>query len=201
MKAAARTPRAAPRRCDAAYYQRLHEASPKYRQSNWLLDDLPRLAAWPCRSIVEIGCGNGLFLERAAAHWDDVTGVDWACSPVLAAVLAAQPRIRFVQQDLGGWIPDRRWDLLVSADLLEHLPPATLGGVIAHASRAATLAFHKIACYDDGHSHLSLLAPEAWLALFEAAAPGRGFRIVRIEHRRPPRKKTVAVISNAGGSA
>ena len=188
------------RRCDSAYYQSLHDTSRKYRQSNWLVEELPALlAAGGGESIVEIGCGNGLFLARAAKHWSEVTGVDWARSPVLEEVLLAEPRIRFVQQDVAGFVPGRRYDLLVSADFLEHLAPPVLAETIARLHGAADACYHKIACYDDGHSHLSIFGAATWMQLFEAAAPGAGYRIVK-KALRPPlhRKKLVVVISNLG---
>lgn len=187
------------RECDSAYYQSLHDTSRDYRQSNWLVDELPALAAAGGESIVEIGCGNGLFLARAAKHWTEVTGVDWARSPVLEEVLLAEPRIRFLQQDIAGFLPGRRYDLLVSADVLEHLAPAVLVETIARLDGAAAACYHKIACYDDGHSHLSIFGSRAWLQLFEQAAPDAGYRIVKKGYRQPARrKKLVVVISNLG---
>lgn len=190
---------AQPRRCDSAYYQHLHEASPKYQQLNWLLEELPLLRAAGGQSLVEVGCGNGLFLAQAARHWPRVTGVDWARSPVLDAVLRATPTLRFVQQDVQQLALDQPHDLLVSADFLEHLPPASLPAVLQRLHACAARGFHKIACYDDGHSHLSVLPAAAWLALFEAAAPGAGYRLWRLEDRagrQALRRKPVVVISN-----
>ncbi len=184
------------RQCDSTYYQSLHETSTDYQQSNWLIQELPALRSAGGESIVEIGCGNGRFLARAAQHWDDVTGVDWARSPVLEEVLAAEPRLRFVQQDIARFAPERRWDLLVSADFLEHLAPELLTETIARLHAASDVGYHKIACYDDGHSHLSVFGPVAWLRMFEAVAPG-AYRVVKKAYR-PPRqkKKLVVVISN-----
>jgi SAM-dependent methyltransferase len=189
-------PAAAQRRCDSLYYQSLHDTSVKYQRSNWLLDELPALCEIDAASIVEIGCGNGLFLAEAARHWADVTGVDWACSPVLEQVLAAEPRIRFVQQDIAAFDPQRRFDLLVSADFLEHLQPEALGATIARLHAASRLGYHKIACYDDGHSHVSIFDAATWLGLFRAAAPAAGYRIVKTSYRKARRRKCVVVISN-----
>ena len=190
---------AAGRQCDSAYYQSLHDTSKDYRQSNWLLEDLPALRAAGGDSIIEIGCGNGLFLARAAQHWNEVTGVDWARSAVLDEVLRAEPRIRFAQQDIAEFAPARRYDLLVSADFLEHLAPPRLVETLTRLHAAADACYHRIACYDDGHSHLSIFGAAAWLRLFEQAAPGAGYRVVKKAYRLPRRrKKLVVVISNLG---
>jgi SAM-dependent methyltransferase len=187
----------AERRCDSAYYQRLHDTSTGYQHNNWLLDELPVLRAFGGCSLVELGCGNGRFLAQAARHWAEVTGVDWARSPVLDAVLRRQPRIRFVQQDATQLSLPGCFDLLVSADFLEHVPPPLLPGLIARMNAAATTCFHKIACYDDGHSHLSIFDAATWLALFHAAAPSAGYRLMKASYRHAGHAKPVIVLSNA----
>ncbi len=189
-------PSVAERRCDSAYYQRLHDTSTGYQCNNWLLDELPVLRAIGGRSLVELGCGNGRFLAQAAKDWAEVTGVDWARSPVLDGVLRQQPRVRFVQQDATQLSFPGRFDLLVSADFLEHLPPPSLPAQIARMNAAATTCFHKIACYDDGHSHLSIFDAATWLALFHAAAPGAGYRLLKASYRHTSHAKPVIVVSN-----
>jgi SAM-dependent methyltransferase len=183
------------RRGGPRHYEGLHQTSVDYQQNNWLIEDLPRLVGAGGTSIVEVGCGNGLFLERAAKHWQDVTGVDWVRSPILERVLTDNPSIRFVQHDVVTFAVERPCDLLVSADVLEHLSPAALPTVISRLHAAARCNYHKIACYDDGHSHLSVFGPRAWLRLFESAAPDSGYRIVGRGYRDERRKKSV-VISN-----
>jgi SAM-dependent methyltransferase len=184
------------RHCGPDHYERLHQTSVKYQQNNWLLDELPRLAAVGGTSIIEVGCGNGLFLECASGHWRDVVGVDWVRSPALERVLNDNPGIRFVQQDIVEFEIERRFDLLVSADFLEHVSPAALPGVIKRLHACGHCCFHKIACYDDGHSHLSIFGPRRWLRVFEDAAPDGGYRILQRTNRKGRRKKPVVVISN-----
>lgn len=185
-----------PRQCGLEHYERLHRTSDKYQTNNWLLDELPRLTAAGGTSIIEIGCGNGLFLERACRHWQQVMGVDWVRSAILDRVLNDNPVIRFVQQDIATFASDDRFDLLVSADVLEHLSTEAVPGVIKRLHACGRRSYHKIACYDDGHSHLSILGPRAWLRLFEEAAPDGGYGIVKRTFRKGRRKKPVVVISN-----
>jgi cyclopropane fatty-acyl-phospholipid synthase-like methyltransferase len=184
------------RHCGPDHYERLHQTSAKYQQNNWLLDDLPRLAAIGGSSLIEVGCGNGLFLEGASRHWREVVGVDWVRSPALERVLNDNPGIRFVQQDIVEFDVDRRFDLLVSADFLEHISPGALPRVVKRLHACAQGCFHKIACYDDGHSHLSIFGPRAWLRVFENAVPDGGYRILHRTHRKGRRKKLVIVVSN-----
>src|SRR5262245_8594186 len=188
-------PAMAKRRPDREHYERLHE-SPKYRTNNWLLDELPRLAAAGGTSILEVGCGNGLFLEQATRHWTVVVGVDWVRSAVLDEILARNPAVVFLQQDVAEFTVERPFDLVVSADFLEHVSPAALPDVIRRLHACGHRSFHKIACYDDGHSHLSLFKPKKWLRLFQDAVADGGYRIVSRTVRPGRRKKPTVVISN-----
>jgi predicted SAM-dependent methyltransferase len=116
---------------------------------------------------------------------------------VLDGVLREHPSIQFLQQDVADFRPDRRWGVLASADFLEHLPPATLPDVLSRLHAAADASYHKIACYDDGHSHLSVFTPREWLDRFQQACPGAGYRIVKTTVRK--RGQEVVVISNLPG--
>ena len=178
------------------HYERLHRTSVKYQQNNWLLDDVARLVAAGGESILEVGCGNGLFLAEASQHWRHTVGVDWVRPECLDRVLAEHPAIGFVQQDITRLDVARQFDLLVSADVLEHLHPSALPAVIRRLHACGRRGYHKIACYDDGHSHLSVLRPRQWLRLFEDAAPNGAYRIVGCERRDGRRAKPVVVISN-----
>lgn len=182
---------------DAAYYQELHNSNPAFQNNNWLTDELPVLAAWGGKSILEVGCGNGRFLLPASRQWDEVVGVDWARSPVLDKVLGQCPSVRFVQADARTMQFDRQFDLVVSADFLEHLAEEALPAVLVNLHRLGRINFHKIACYDDGHSHLSILPPEKWLELFQQAAPQAGYRLHTVKPRKGDATKLVITLTNA----
>jgi cyclopropane fatty-acyl-phospholipid synthase-like methyltransferase len=181
----------------ADYYQRLHDEAPAFRQNNWLLDEVATLRSLGGRSILELGCGNGLFLREAAAIWDEVVGVDWARSPVLDSVLAEHPNARFEQADLRIYSPGRTFDVVASADFLEHIAPGDLPALVAAASTFGPRQLHKIACYDDGHSHLSILPPERWMRVFRDAAPAFLWRIHGQTERKGNPQKPVIVIVGA----
>lgn len=178
---------------DATYYQRLHDTHPAFQGNNWLTQDLDTLKQYPSRSILELGCGNGRFLSLAAEHWERVVGVDWARSPVLDQVLGTNPNVSFVQADILAWEPGAEFDLVVSADFLEHLPPDRLPDALARFHRFGARHYHRIACYDDGHSHLSILTPGQWEALFEQTAPG-AYRLLSREARKGDSSKMVITV-------
>jgi SAM-dependent methyltransferase len=177
---------------DREYYQRLHE-TPAYQTNNWLVDDLAFLRRQTNGTLIEIGCGNGRFLDAAAAYFTRLEACDWAVSPVLRDVLARHQNVRFHQCDITqDDLPLSGGDIVVSADVLEHLPPHRLPTALARIDALAPRAYHKIACYDDGHSHLSILPPDAWLRLFRACDPR--YDLLRTEHRRGDGDQLVAVI-------
>src|SRR6185436_7398849 len=91
-----------------------------------------------------------------------VIGVDWATSPELQNL---PDNVQVLRADVVA-DPIPFGDFVCSADVLEHFSPSDLDGVVAKLVRAGHYQHHVIACYDDGHSHLSILPPAAWLALF-----------------------------------
>lgn len=181
--------------CDANYYQKLHDQHEAFQQNNWMVPELDTLRQFEATSVVELGCGNGKFLAAAAGHFEKILGVDWARAPAIDATLAAHPNTQFVQADLIEGFPDvGTFDLLLSADFLEHLPTASLPNALARYHDRARFHFHKIACYDDGHSHLTIQDPGDWLAMFKAVSPS--YSIFSIEKRHGDSSKLVCCITN-----
>lgn len=178
---------------DAAYYQWLHDTHPAFQANNWLTQDLETLKQWPSRSILELGCGNGRFLSLAAEHWERVMGVDWARSPILDEVLRKHPNASFDQADILAWQPQSAFDLVVSADFLEHLPPDRLLDALTRFHTFGGQHYHRIACYDDGHSHLSIFPPRHWLELFRKVGP-LDYSIISQEARKGNPDKMVITI-------
>lgn len=176
---------------DAAYYQACHETNAAYQDNNWLLEEMDRIVAFGATSLLEIACGNGRFLEQAATRFTAVYGCDWAVSPRLEQVLAGHRNVSFFRTDLYADLPPCHAEVVVSADFLEHIAPEAVAGVIARIDTLAPRAFHKIACYDDGHSHLSVFEPRIWLSLFHAV--NRDYRIERVENRQGDPHRQIAV--------
>lgn len=176
------------------YYQRLHDENLAFQRNNWLVEELPTLVKVGGESILELGCGNGKFLAAAAPHWKNVVGLDWARSPVLTDILSKVSNVTFTQADVTVWEPVRPFDLVVSADFLEHLPLDRLPFVLKRIARFGRRNFHKIACYDDGHSHLSILSPLEWLHLFCRIAPEGIWSIASLTTRKGVQSKQVVCV-------
>jgi len=174
---------------NAEYYQNIHDNDVKFQQNNWLLPYLNILTNTGANSIREIGCGNGSFIKEAAKSVPIAIGLDWAHSPKLAN----NSSIQFVQEDITVADLDHV-DLNCSADVLEHIPYSKLLSTIEKLNQSALANFHVIACYDDGHSHLSIFEPSEWLYMFKKFDPN--YRIVDIKLRNNDINKVICVITN-----
>jgi 2-polyprenyl-3-methyl-5-hydroxy-6-metoxy-1,4-benzoquinol methylase len=148
---------------DAAFYQKLHDTNLAYQKNNWLMDELESIKRFNAQTILEVGCGNGRFLELAAKHFKTVHGCDWARSPRIDGIVRENPQVNFHAVDLCESVPHCSVELVVSADVMEHIPPASLLTALRRIDGLAPKQFHKVACYDDGLCHLSIMNPLQWL--------------------------------------
>lgn len=151
---------------NSSYYQGLHDFSKQFQSNNWLLEhiDILKQVKGP---ILEIGCGNGEFITEAAKYSSHVTGLDWAKSPELGAL---PQNAEFIEGDATkfNFGAHNKYDLICSADVLEHFPVPSLKVLLDKVTEAAKHNFHVVACYDDGHSHITVHPPEWWLELFRS---------------------------------
>jgi SAM-dependent methyltransferase len=97
----------------------------------------------PAGSVLELACGPGVWTGQLLRHASDVTAVDGSpemlavaaarlgaaplgAGPLDTAQLGAAPldtgRLRLVQADLFGWVPDRRYDVVFFGFWLSHVP-------------------------------------------------------------------------------
>lgn len=175
---------------DAGYYQNLHENNTAFQKNNWLLDELEEIKKPRPRVVSELACGNALFSKEIARFCSKVYAIDWAEAP---SVNNLPNNVIFLKRDI---VCDDlpKADLACSGDFLEHLPTNTLQATIEKIIASSPLGYHKVACYDDGHSHLSILPPWQWLQFFQNV--DKEYKIKKVEFRRDDFRQTVVVISN-----
>lgn len=174
---------------DASYYQDLHDNSVLFKSNNWLLPYLEVIRSKKYYSVRDIGCGNGAFSAEIAKSVGRVVGLDWAKSPLFPE----SHNIQFEKKDITKAKLDF-FDLNCSADVLEHIETSKLSAVIESLHNSSRFNFHVIACYDDGHSHLSILPPDAWLFLFNRL--DSKYRIFDISIRHSDISHIVCVVTN-----
>jgi SAM-dependent methyltransferase len=173
----------------ASFYDQQHEDA-DYRRNNWLLDQAEIIKRIAPRTIVEVGCGNGRFLRAVAPYVRQVIGVDWALSPELVDLPdnVSVLRVNVVTDAVPAG------DVICSADVLEHFAPRDIDAVVSKLVGAGRFQHHVIACYDDGHTHLSILPPSAWLATFRKYCPTA--YLAAVDYRRRDPTQIVCIVSN-----
>jgi SAM-dependent methyltransferase len=122
----------------------------------------------PVRSVVDFGCGEGAWL----AVWrelgvEQTTGVDGSFVD-LDRLLSS--REEFVLGDLSAPFDlSRRFDLVQSLEVAEHLPPESAETHVETLVRHGPLIlFSAAVCGQGGHGHLNERPYEYWRSLFAA---------------------------------
>ena len=126
----------------------------------WLLELLAP------QSIVDVGCGTGTWLAVAREKGvDDVFGLDgpWVLPEALEI-----PRDLFVASDLTAPPQlDRSFDLVLSLEVAEHLPPAKAEAFVDHLTALGpVVAFSAAIPGQGGGGHTNEQWPEYWAELF-----------------------------------
>ena len=82
----------------------------------------------PEGDVLELACGPGTWTPRLLRNATTLTAVD--ASPEMLALAARRvgdAPVRFVEADLFGWRPDRRWDVVFFGFWLSHVPLERFG--------------------------------------------------------------------------
>lgn len=126
----------------------------------WLLELLAP------RSIVDVGCGTGTWLQVARQNGiDDVLGLDGAW--VRPDALEIPPE-RFLATDLAAPPTlDRTFDLVLSLEVAEHLPPSSAERLVDQLTALAhVVVFSAAVPGQGGDGHANEQWPEYWCELF-----------------------------------
>lgn len=105
------------------------------RAGTWAAEDVPLidlLKRLTFSSVLDLGCGYGRVAQAIARLFPKVayTGVD--VSPHLTEVTRDRvPTAEIIVADIATWESDRRWDLVLAANVLGHIRPADLARVWA----------------------------------------------------------------------
>ena len=83
-------------------------------------------------AALDIGCGSGILAFELAQYYDNVVAVDLSAKMLaIASQKRSAPNIEYIQMDASQLAIDRKFDLIVSAATLHHLPnlPAALDAI------------------------------------------------------------------------
>lgn len=132
----------------------------------------------PARSVVDVGCGIGAWASAfAAAGLPTVLGID---GDYVDRDKLLIPRSDFIPADLAAPLNlpsslPRRFDLAVSLEVAEHLPPASSETFVESLCRLAPVVLFSAAIpYQGGEGHINERWPTFWFDLFRA----RGYHLI-----------------------
>lgn len=116
--------------------------------------------------VIDVGCGEGHWLDAFAALGAEVIGLDG--SYVQTSTLGD----RFVPHDLARPLPEHlagRFDLALSLEVAEHLPPNRGPGFVRDLCQLAPVVVFSAAIPGQGGTgHVNEQWPSYWCDLFEA---------------------------------
>jgi SAM-dependent methyltransferase len=129
---------------------------------------VPMVSAWVHpRSVIDLGCGLGMWLSVWRAEGCEVLGVDgsWVDRDRLAI-----PPDCFVSHDLSQpYHPSRRYDLAMSVEAAEHIPPEGAAPLVDALTAASDVVlFSASAPNQGGRGHVNCQWPQYWADLFAA---------------------------------
>jgi len=119
------------------------------------------------RSVIDVGCGEGAWLAAFQRFGvDDVLGVDGS---YIDQNLLQIPRGRFQAADLSKPLNlARTFDLAVSLEVAEHLPPNSAGHLVDSLTRLAPAVLFSAAIpFQGGNHHVNEQWPDKWAELFK----------------------------------
>jgi len=124
------------------------------------------LKATGARSVVDVGCGVGTWLAACAANGiDDYLGID---GYHVDADLLQIPQDHFRTADLREPVTfDRSYDLALSVEVAEHLPPDAGPALVKQLTRIApAVLFSAAVPGQTGPGHINERWPSYWADLF-----------------------------------
>jgi hypothetical protein len=117
------------------------------------------------KSVIDLGCGLGLWLSVWREPGCDVPGVDgdWVERARLAI-----PQACFTQHDLSTpYEPDRRYDLAVFLEAAHYLPLEAAAPLVHASTTAADVVLFSAAIpHQPGKQHVNSQWPDYWSDLF-----------------------------------
>jgi len=139
-------------------YKKLHMHR-SYKQNNWGFSLLESINKINPKKIFELASGNGKFLDflnEKSFICDGVDLINPTGNPKIIKANIENINIEIL----------KKYDLVISADFLEHLNLKQIKNLLLKLSGANNKNLHIIACYDDNNSHNLVLNPSEWAYIF-----------------------------------
>jgi len=159
------------------FYERRHQQTVASARTllTVVLDVLP-----PVRSAIDVGCGVGTWLAVLREEGvEEVCGVD---GPWVDRELLEIAEDEFREMDLEKeFVTPERYDLALSLEVAEHLPPDAAGGFVDTLTAVSDFVLFSAAIpRQGGRGHVNEQWPGYWAALFAE----RGYAALDFVRRR-----------------
>lgn len=114
------------------YHSDFHYNKGYRLQEKFLLDALKKLSF---NSVLEVGCGFGRITKSVLENCDasEYIAIDLSPDQIENArtYVGDHAKIRFIESDIQSFHPDRKYDLVLAAEVLLHVKPDEIRTVIA----------------------------------------------------------------------
>ena len=169
----------------AAYYRAV---APEYEAHGLVLAGGEELVAAldafsPTGDVLELACGPGVWTGQLLRHADSVTAVD--ASPEMLELAARRhgDRVRFLQADLFGWQPDRRYDVVFFGFWLSHVPLELFDAFWARVADALVPGGRVFFVDDAYRTAEELVEGESSSVIQRRLSDGTTYRAVKVPHQ------------------
>lgn len=168
-------------------YEHIYFTDPKYRMGKWRRSALAEYlrGIHDCRSVLDVGCGRGESSHMVDKFGNGLSHGNWRGCEVVP-LLCGDRRVELVPgaHDLS-FYRDDSFDLVLSCDVLEHIPeqdiPASLAEMVRVArSRIYLTISHKPAGSAEMPLHVTLHPREWWVQRIKQALKDAGYDARRV---------------------
>jgi trans-aconitate methyltransferase len=145
----------------------------------------PALDAFgPAGDVLELACGQGRWTPQLLRHASTLTAVD--ASPEMIAIassrVGAEASVRFIQADIFGWKPDRRYDVVFFGFWLSHVPMERFASFWSLVDDALAPT-GRVFFVDDGYrTEHELIEGASSSTIRRQLSDGSAYRLVKVPH-------------------
>jgi len=152
---------------DAIYGKRYFEAQTRMTSPTAARVVESLLDVFPADSVVDIGCGTGVYLREFENRGVEIMGYEGSSHAIAAAEVDRKKIVQFdLRQPL---VADRQYDLVISFEVAEHLDAQYSDTFVRTvASFGDRIVFSAAQPGQGGTDHTNEQPPECWIEKFRA---------------------------------